>query len=76
MPQLQVGSMKLIEPSAPSGRVTNLIVGLDATENTDQVAKEIAPRLNRSPQHLVLKKRIALAAYYKQIRSLFSTIRL
>jgi len=70
--------LRITLPSAQrllqSDRVTNLVVGLDATENTDQVAATLAPRLNGSPQHLVLKKWIDLAAYYKQVRSLFSTI--
>jgi putative ABC transport system permease protein len=70
--------LRITLPSAQrllqSDRVTNLVVGLDATENTDQVATALAPRLNGSPQHLVLKKWIDLAAYYKQVRSLFSTI--
>jgi putative ABC transport system permease protein len=57
-----------------SDRVTNLVVGLDNTENTDQVAAELAPRLRGLPQQLVLKKWIDLATYYKQVRSLFSTI--
>jgi putative ABC transport system permease protein len=57
-----------------SDRVTNLVVGLDRTENTDQVASELAPRLRGLPQKLMLKKWIDLATYYKQVRSLFSTI--
>ncbi len=57
-----------------SDRVTNLVVGLDKTENTDMVAAELGPRLRGLPQHLILKKWIDLAAYYKQVRSLFSTI--
>jgi putative ABC transport system permease protein len=70
--------LRITLPSAQrllqSDRVTNLVVGLDITESTDQVATALAPRLNGSPQHLVLKKWIDLAAYYKQVRSLFSTI--
>jgi putative ABC transport system permease protein len=57
-----------------SDRVTNLVVGLDKTENTDEVAAELAPRLRGLPHQLVLKKWIELATYYKQVRSLFSTI--
>jgi putative ABC transport system permease protein len=57
-----------------SDRVTNLVVGLDKTENTDQAAAELAPRLHGLPQQLVLKKWIDLATYYKQVRSLFSMI--
>jgi putative ABC transport system permease protein len=70
--------LRITLPSAQrllqSERVTNLVVGLDATDNTDQVAASLAPRLNGLPQHLVLKKWIDLATYYKQVRSLFSTI--
>ncbi len=70
--------LRITLPSAQrllqSDRVTNLVVGLDKTENTDQAAAEIAPRLRGLPRQLVLKKWIDLAAYYKQVRSLFSTI--
>jgi putative ABC transport system permease protein len=57
-----------------SSRVTNLVVGLDATENTDKVAAAFIPRLNGLSQPMVLRKWIDLAAYYKQVRSLFSGI--
>lgn len=57
-----------------SDRVTNLVVGLDDTENTDRVAAELAPRLRGLPQQLVLKKWIELATYYKQVRSLFNMV--
>jgi putative ABC transport system permease protein len=57
-----------------SDRVTNLVVGLDNTDNTDLVAAQLAPRLHGLPQQLVLKKWIDLAAYYNQVHSLFSTI--
>jgi len=70
--------LRITLPSAQrllqSDRVTNLVVGLDNTDNTDVVAAQLAPRLNGLPQQLVLKKWIDLAAYYKQVRSLFSTI--
>ncbi len=70
--------LRITLPSAQrllqSDRVTNLVVGLDKTENTDQVAAALAPRLHGLPQQLVLKKWIDLAAYYKQVRSLFNTI--
>jgi len=57
-----------------SDRVTNLVVGLDRTENTDAVAAEIEPRLHGQSQELTLRKWIELAAYYKQVRTLFSGI--
>jgi putative ABC transport system permease protein len=70
--------LRITLPSAQrllqSDRVTNLVVGLDKTESTDEVAASLAPRLRGLPQQLVLKKWIDLAAYYKQVRSLFSTI--
>jgi putative ABC transport system permease protein len=55
-------------------RVTNLVVGLDQTENTDAAAAELAPRLHRMSQEMILKKWIDLADYYKQVRTLFSGI--
>lgn len=57
-----------------SPRVTNLVIGLDATENTDRVAAALAPRLSGFAQPMVLRKWIDLAAYYKQVRTLFSGI--
>jgi putative ABC transport system permease protein len=70
--------LRIALPSAQrllqSDRVTNLVVGLDNTDNTDLVAAQLAPRLQGLPQQLVLKKWIDLASYYKQVRSLFSTI--
>jgi putative ABC transport system permease protein len=70
--------LRIALPSAQrllqSDRVTNLVVGLDKTENTDAVATEIAPRLRGQAQELAMKKWIELAAYYKQVRTLFSGI--
>lgn len=84
--------LRITLPSAQqllqSDRVTNLVVGLDQTENTDMVAAELAPRLRPTDQNLsagtpglrgqaqeiTLKKWIDLAAYYKQVRTLFSGI--
>ncbi len=57
-----------------SDRVTNLVVGLDATANTDKAAAELAPRLKGTAQPMVLKKWIDLAAYYLQVRNMFSGI--
>jgi putative ABC transport system permease protein len=57
-----------------SSRVTNLVVGLDATENTDKVAAAFVPRLNGLSQPMALRKWIDLATYYKQVRTLFSGI--
>src|SRR5215469_7544282 len=70
--------LRIALPSAQrllqSDRVTNLVVGLDKTENTDAVAAELAPRLQGQSQEMVMKKWIDLAAYYKQVRTLFSGI--
>ncbi len=58
-----------------SDRVTNLVVGLDKTDNTDQVAAALTAAPARcSPQQMVLRKWIDLATYYKQVRPLFSGI--
>jgi len=57
-----------------SSRVTNLVVGLDATANTDLVYNELMPRLNGLTQQMAMKKWIDLATYYKQVRALFDGI--
>ena len=57
-----------------SDRVTNLVVGLDSTDNTDLAFNEIAPRLNGLPQRMELKKWIDLATYYKQVNNMFNGI--
>jgi len=54
-----------------SDRVTNLVVGLDSTANTDAAAAALAPRLEGLPQQMVLKKWIDLATYYLQVRNMF-----
>jgi len=76
--ELDARSLRISLPAAQhllqSDRVTNLVVGLDATANTDLAASEITPRLRGLPQEMTLKKWIDLAAYYKQVRALFSSI--
>ena len=57
-----------------SDRVTNLVVGLDSTDNTDLVYTELAPRLNGLPQQMTLKKWIDLATYYNQVHTMFNGI--
>ncbi|PWT98215.1 MAG: hypothetical protein C5B51_29730 [Terriglobia bacterium] len=57
-----------------SDRVTNLVVGLDQTESTDDVYAALLPRLKGSGQELAIRKWIDLATYYKQVRVLFSGI--
>ena len=70
--------LRITLPSAQrllqSDRITNLVVGLDATKNTDSVYEALAPELRGQPQKLVLKKWIDLATSYNQIHSLFNTI--
>ncbi|HEY1580960.1 MAG TPA: ABC transporter permease [Terracidiphilus sp.] len=70
--------LRITLPSAQrllqSDRVTNLVVGLDKTENTDAVAAAFTPRLHGLSQEMTMKKWIDLAAYYKQVRTLFSGI--
>lgn len=57
-----------------SSRVTNIVVGLDRTENTNAVVAAFAPRLAGLSQEMTMKKWIDLAAYYKQVRTLFDSI--
>jgi putative ABC transport system permease protein len=57
-----------------SDRVTNLVVGLDTTENTDVVYTELAPRLHGLSQQMTLKKWIDLATYYNQVHTMFNGI--
>jgi len=57
-----------------SDRVTNLVVGLDSTDNTDLVYTELIPRLKGLPQEITLKKWIDLATYYKQVNTMFNGI--
>ena len=70
--------LRITLPSAQrllqSNRITNLVVGLDKTENTDAVYAELGSRLQGLSQDLTIKKWIELAAYYKQVRTLFSGI--
>jgi putative ABC transport system permease protein len=57
-----------------SDRVTNLVVGLDSTDNTDLVYTELAPRLRGQRQEMTLKKWIDLATYYNQVHTMFNGI--
>lgn len=70
--------LRISSPSAQrllqSDRITNLVVGLDDTANTDAVYNELGPRLNGLPQQMTVKKWIDLATYYKQVRNLFNGI--
>ena len=54
-----------------SGRVTKLIVGLDATENTDSAYAALASRLGGHGR-IALKKWVELATYYRQLRLMFT----
>jgi putative ABC transport system permease protein len=70
--------LRITLPSAQrllqTDRVTNLVVGLDNTENTDSVAATLIPELHGQSQPMVIRKWIDLAAYYMQVRTLFSGI--
>ncbi|HWE87371.1 MAG TPA: FtsX-like permease family protein [Terracidiphilus sp.] len=57
-----------------SDRVTNLVVGLDNTANTDAAYAALAPRLRGFPQEMTMKKWIELASYYRQVKSMFDGI--
>jgi putative ABC transport system permease protein len=57
-----------------SDRVTNLVVGLDQTENTDAVYAQLTPLLGGASQPMALRKWSDLAAYYQQVRTLFNGI--
>ncbi|HLY42527.1 MAG TPA: FtsX-like permease family protein [Terracidiphilus sp.] len=57
-----------------SDRVTNLVVGLDATANTDAAYSELLPRLRGTAQPMTLKKWIDLATYYNQVHNMFTGI--
>lgn len=76
--QLDARYLRITLPAAQrllsSDQVTNLVVGLDSTDRTDQAYKDILPRLHGTNQQLTLKKWIDLATYYKQVRTLFNGI--
>jgi putative ABC transport system permease protein len=57
-----------------SERVTNLVVGLDATDHTDAVYAALLPRLAGLRQDVAVRKWIDLATYYKQVRLMLSGI--
>jgi putative ABC transport system permease protein len=76
--QLDARYIRITLPAAQrllsSHRVTNLVVGLDSTDRTDQAYGELLPRLHGTHQELTLKKWIDLATYYKQVRTMFNGI--
>ena len=76
--ELDARTLRITLPAAQrllqSDRVTNLVVGLDSTANTDAVYDELIPRLKNLPQQMTLKKWIDLATYYKQVSTLFNGI--
>jgi putative ABC transport system permease protein len=57
-----------------SERVTNLVVGLDKTENTDSVYAALLPQLGGAHQQLAVRKWVDLATYYHQVHLLFTGI--
>lgn len=56
-----------------SEKVTKLIVGLDATENTDAAYRALLPRLGGEGS-VALRKWEDLATYYRQVKLMFSGI--
>lgn len=78
MTEIDSRALRITLPDAQrlvrSDRISNLVVGLDQTSNTDSVYAALLPRLQHSAQPLTLKKWIDLATSYKQIRGLFNTI--
>ncbi len=76
--ELDARYLRITLPSAQrllqSDRITNLVVGLDDTANTDAVYNELIPRLSGLPQRMTVKKWIDLATYYKQVHNLFNGI--
>jgi len=57
-----------------SGRVTNLVIGLDKTENTDAVHAALLSRLRKSPRELAVRTWADLATYYHQVHLMMSGI--
>ncbi len=76
--QLDARYVRITLPAAQrllqSDRVTNLVVGLDSTDNTDRTYAELTPRLRNLSQEMTLKKWIDLATYYKQVNTMFNGI--
>jgi len=57
-----------------SERVSNLLIGLDRTENTDAVYSALLPRIKGGGQELTIRKWVELATYYRQVRLMMSGI--
>ena len=57
-----------------SERVTNLVVGLDETTNTDAVYQLMEPRFRGLQQQIAVRKWMELATFYRQVKMLFSGI--
>jgi len=78
MSEIDSRALRIALPDAQrlvrSDRISNLVVGLDQTANTDAVYAALTPRLAHTAQPLTLKKWIDLATSYKQIKGLFNTI--
>jgi putative ABC transport system permease protein len=78
MKELDARYLRITLPAAQrllqSDRVTNLVVGLDQTANTDAAYAQMLPQLQGLPQTMELKKWIDLATYYKQVRMMFNGI--
>jgi putative ABC transport system permease protein len=57
-----------------SRRVTKLVVGLDATDNTDGVYSALLAKFQSEKRDMTIRKWIDLATFYKQVHTLFSGI--
>ena len=70
--------LRITLPSAQrllqSDRITNLVVGLDDTANTDTVYNDSSRGSAACHSRWTVKKWIDLATYYKQVRNLFNGI--
>jgi putative ABC transport system permease protein len=76
--ELDARYLRITLPSAQrllqSDRVTNLVVGLDKTANTDAAYAALAPRLKGFGQEMTMKTWFDLATYYRQVKAMFDGI--
>jgi putative ABC transport system permease protein len=76
--ELDARYLRITLPSAQrllqSDRVTNLVVGLDKTANTDAAYDALAPRLKGFGQEMTMKTWFDLATYYRQVKGMFDGI--
>lgn len=55
-------------------RVSTVVVGLDATENTDKAYTALAAGLGRERPDIAIRKWVDMATFYRQCRGLFNGI--